>query len=251
MNQSPSCIRLPAVTCNPLQQSPEPPRYYEFGTDKHHGTAKFRCPHYAENRQKRRKIPDVALDRLRRRRSRQTAQVQPGRNHEARAARRAHLPPSLRGSVVDRRAVGGLFLQRLLKQVEPTPKAKYVAFQSYYDPSRCPGPLRGLELSLRGRLRLDEAMHPLTLLCVGMYGETLPPQDGAPVRLVVPWKYGFKSAKSIVKIKFVKSSRPPPGTAMPQRVRLLLQRESQGGPSALEPGQGTPPGRASSSAGPP
>ena len=78
----------------------------------------------------------------------------------------------------------------------------------------------------------------------GMYGETLPPQDGAPVRMVVPWKYGFKSIKSIVKIRLVGGM--PPTTwnmANPPRVRLLLQRESEGGPSALEPGERAPAGR--------
>ena len=85
-------------------------------------------------------------------------------------------------------------------------------------------------------------MHPLALLCVGMYGETLPPQDGAPVRLIVPWKYGFKSIKSIVKIKLV-GSMPPTTWNMsnPAGVRLLFERESGGGSSALEPGQGAAP----------
>jgi sulfoxide reductase catalytic subunit YedY len=98
----------------------------------------------------------------------------------------------------------GYSLNALLKQVEPTPKAKFVAFQSYYDPGQMPrARLSGLEFPYVEGLRLDEAMHPLTMLTLGMYGETLPPQDGAPVRLTVPWKYGFKSAKSLVKIKLV------------------------------------------------
>ncbi len=80
-----------------------------------------------------------------------------------------------------------------------------MAFESYYDPRQMPwGAGSGIELPYVEGLRLDEAMHPLTLLCVGMYGETLPNQDGAPVRMVIPWKYGFKSIKSIVKIRFVK-----------------------------------------------
>jgi len=96
----------------------------------------------------------------------------------------------------------GYSLSALLKAVVPTAKAKYVAFQSDYDPKQMPHAY-GIQFPYVEGLRLDEAMHPLSLLCFGMYGETLPPQDGAPVRLVVPWKYGFKSIKSIVKIKLV------------------------------------------------
>ncbi len=109
----------------------------------------------------------------------------------------------------------GYSLSALLKQVQPTPKAKFVAFQSFWDTRQMPlarPDIAGIELPYVEGLRLDEAMHPLALLCVGMYGETLPPQDGAPVRLVVPWKYGFKSIKSIVKIKLTGSSRRLPGT---------------------------------------
>ncbi|GAC1632925.1 MAG: protein-methionine-sulfoxide reductase catalytic subunit MsrP [Candidatus Acidiferrum sp.] len=96
----------------------------------------------------------------------------------------------------------GYSLSAILKQFEPTPKAKYVAFQSYYDLGQMPqSKYTGLEYPYVEGLRMDEAMHPLTLLCVGMYGETLPNQDGAPVRIIVPWKYGYKSIKSIVKIK--------------------------------------------------
>ena len=105
----------------------------------------------------------------------------------------------------------GFSLNALLKQVEPAPKAKFVAFQSYWDLKQMPlaTPMRaGIEFPYVEGLRLDEAMHPLAMLAVGMYGETLPPQDGAPVRLVVPWKYGFKSIKSLVKIKLV-GSMPP------------------------------------------
>jgi len=92
--------------------------------------------------------------------------------------------------------------------VEPTSKAKFVAFESYYDPKQMPeGKHAGIPLPYIEGLRLDEAMHPLAMLSVGMYGDSLPPQDGAPVRLVVPWKYGFKSIKSLVKIKLV-SSQP-------------------------------------------
>jgi sulfoxide reductase catalytic subunit YedY len=97
----------------------------------------------------------------------------------------------------------------LAKLVEPTSNAKYVAFQSYYDVKQMPeGPSAGIELPYVEGLRMDEAMHPLTLLTVGMYGDTLPNQDGAPVRMVVPWKYGFKSIKSLVKIRFVQDQPP-------------------------------------------
>jgi sulfoxide reductase catalytic subunit YedY len=103
----------------------------------------------------------------------------------------------------------GYSLNTILTQAQPTEKAKFVAFQSYYDIGQMPwGRHSGIELPYVEGLRLDEAMHPLTLLCVGMYGETLPNQDGAPVRIVVPWKYGFKGIKSIVKIKLVKGMPP-------------------------------------------
>jgi sulfoxide reductase catalytic subunit YedY len=103
----------------------------------------------------------------------------------------------------------GFPLNVLLKQADPTSKAKYVAFQSLYDPRQMPAAAyAGIPFPYLEGLRLDEAMHPLTLLCFGMYGESLPNQDGAPVRIVVPWKYGFKSIKSIVKIKLV-GGEPP------------------------------------------
>ncbi len=97
----------------------------------------------------------------------------------------------------------GFSLTELIKQVEPTSDAKYVEFVTLADPKQMPG-LRSsvLEWPYREGLRLDEANHPLTLLTFGLYGEVLPNQSGAPVRVVVPWKYGFKSAKSIVKISF-------------------------------------------------
>ena len=102
----------------------------------------------------------------------------------------------------------GYSLSNLLKQVEPTANAKYVEFVTLADSKQMPG-LRSpvLDWPYVEGLRMDEAMHPLTLLTVGMYGQVLPNQNGAPVRLIVPWKYGFKSAKSIVKIRLV--SRQP------------------------------------------
>ncbi|HZI85533.1 MAG TPA: protein-methionine-sulfoxide reductase catalytic subunit MsrP [Pyrinomonadaceae bacterium] len=103
----------------------------------------------------------------------------------------------------------GFPLSKILEQVEPTEPAKYVAFQTLLDPKRMPNQQTGvLDWPYVEGLRLDEAMHPLTILATGLYGEALPPQDGAPIRLVVPWKYGFKSIKSIVKIALV-ANEPP------------------------------------------
>jgi sulfoxide reductase catalytic subunit YedY len=103
----------------------------------------------------------------------------------------------------------GYSLSELLKQAEPTSKAKFVAFQSLYDHKQMPH-AGGVHFPYVEGLRMDEAMNPLALLCVGLYGETLPNQNGAPVRVVLPWKYGFKSIKSIVKIKF--QEKMPPTT---------------------------------------
>ncbi len=99
----------------------------------------------------------------------------------------------------------GFPLKDLIKRLEPTSKAKYVEFTTLYDPSQMPGQNRSvLQWPYVEGLRMDEAMNPLTLLAVGLYGkQPLPNQDGAPIRLVVPWKYGFKGIKSIVKIRFV------------------------------------------------
>jgi sulfoxide reductase catalytic subunit YedY len=98
----------------------------------------------------------------------------------------------------------GYSLSEFIKQCDPLPSAKYVQFLSLADPKQMPG-LREASLNwpYSEGLRMDEAMHPLTLLTFGLYGETLPNQDGAPVRVIVPWKYGFKSGKSIVKVRFV------------------------------------------------
>jgi sulfoxide reductase catalytic subunit YedY len=103
----------------------------------------------------------------------------------------------------------GFPLGPLLKQLEPTSRAKYVAFTTLQAPDQMPGqrlPVLGWPY-LEG-LRMDEAMHPLTILAVGLYGNALPNQNGAPVRLIVPWKYGYKSAKSIVKIRLVENQPP-------------------------------------------
>ncbi|WP_067060743.1 protein-methionine-sulfoxide reductase catalytic subunit MsrP [Roseateles chitosanitabidus] len=98
----------------------------------------------------------------------------------------------------------GYSLGELLKKAEPTGKAKYVEFTTLADKAQMPGVRSNvLDWPYVEGLRIDEAMHPLTLMAFGLYGEVLPNQNGAPLRLVVPWKYGFKSAKSIVKIRFV------------------------------------------------
>src|SRR6266545_1757741 len=98
-------------------------------------------------------------------------------------------------------------IEEILKQVQPRPGAKYVEFTTLKDPEQFPGQkpsvfgFGSLDWPYTEGLRLDEALHPLTLLTVGMYGQVLPNQNGAPVRIVIPWKYGFKSAKSIVRIR--------------------------------------------------
>jgi len=98
----------------------------------------------------------------------------------------------------------GFPLKDLLAKVKPTSKAKFVAFESLMRPSEMPGQRWDtLQWPYREGLRIDEAVHPLTILAVGLYGDVLPNQNGAPVRLVVPWKYGFKGAKSIVRISLV------------------------------------------------
>jgi sulfoxide reductase catalytic subunit YedY len=92
-------------------------------------------------------------------------------------------------------------LADVLSRFEPTSKARYVAFETLVDPEQMPGQKRRvIDWPYREGLRMDEAMHPLAILAVGMYGRILPNQNGAPIRLVVPWKYGFKSIKSIVRI---------------------------------------------------
>jgi sulfoxide reductase catalytic subunit YedY len=98
----------------------------------------------------------------------------------------------------------GYSFSEIIRRVQPTSRAKYVQFTSLADPEQMHGirmPI--LDWPYTEGLRMDEAMHPLTILCVGLYGDVLPNQDGAPVRVVIPWKYGFKNGKSIVKIRFV------------------------------------------------
>lgn len=100
----------------------------------------------------------------------------------------------------------GVGLGEVLKKYEPTSKAKFVEFRTLYDPKQMPAQnYKTLDWPYREGLRMDEAMHPLAILSVGMYGKVMPNQNGAPVRLVVPWKYGFKSIKSIVRIHFTET----------------------------------------------
>src|SRR6266481_5260205 len=97
----------------------------------------------------------------------------------------------------------GFSLSELIKRAEPLGKAKFVEFTTLLDPKQMPGQrVPVLKWPYVEGRRMDEAMHPLALLCFGMYGEVLPNQDGAPLRVVIPWKYGFKSAKAIVRIRF-------------------------------------------------
>ncbi len=103
----------------------------------------------------------------------------------------------------------GFPLGDLIKRLEPTSRAKHVAFTTLLAPDQMPGQRSSsLEWPYVEGLRMDEAMHPLTILAVGLYGQAMPNQNGAPIRLVVPWKYGFKSIKSIVKLRFVESQPP-------------------------------------------
>ncbi len=107
----------------------------------------------------------------------------------------------------------GFPLAKLIQFVEQTSAARYVAFQTLHDPEQMLGQKDrflggGLDYPYVEGLTIEEALHPLTLLALGVYGKTLPPQNGAPIRLVTPWKYGFKNIKSIVKIRFTRE-RPP------------------------------------------
>jgi methionine sulfoxide reductase catalytic subunit len=103
----------------------------------------------------------------------------------------------------------GFSLSEIIKRAQPTANAKYVQFITLADPKQMPGLSSNiLNWPYSEGLRMDEAMNPLTLVTVGLYGQVLPKQDGAPVRIIVPWKYGFKSAKSLVKIRFVEKQPP-------------------------------------------
>ena len=159
---------------------------------------------------------------------------------EAGHAGGAHLSHALRGRLVDGDPVGRLPAGELLKRVEPQGSAKYVAFETLVRPTEMPGQrgaFQALPWPYVEGLRLDEAMHPLTILAVGIYGETLPNQNGAPIRLVVPWKYGFKSIKSIVRISLIENE--PPTSWKKQNAReygFYSNVNPAGRSSALEPG---------------
>ncbi|HHI77074.1 MAG TPA: protein-methionine-sulfoxide reductase catalytic subunit MsrP [Gammaproteobacteria bacterium] len=115
----------------------------------------------------------------------------------------------------------GVPLSKVLARFQPTSKAKYVAFETLYDPKQMPGQKRDIiDWPYLEGLRMDEAMHPLTLLVTGVYGVELPGQNGAPVRLVVPWKYGFKNIKSIVRIRFTEQQ--------PRNTWAVLQPDEYG-----------------------
>jgi sulfoxide reductase catalytic subunit YedY len=205
--------------------------FYEFGTDK--SDPARRMPAALKPR------PWTVAGR---RRGQEARHLRPRRAAQARADGRAHLPAALRRRLVDGDPVGGLVaVAELIKRVEPTGNAKYVQFVTLADKAQMPG-LRSsvLDWPYVEGLRLDEAMHPLTLLAFGMYGEVLPNQNGAPVRLVVPWKYGFKSGKSIVKIRFVDKQPKTSWETAAAGIRLLFQRQPEGRPPALEPGHRAP-----------
>ena len=107
----------------------------------------------------------------------------------------------------------GISLAEIIRRAEPTSRAKFVAFETLFDPKQLPGQASaslggGIDYPYVEGLRIDEAMHPLSFLAMGLYGKTLPAQNGAPIRLVVPWKYGFKSIKSIVSIRLVEKMPP-------------------------------------------
>ena len=122
----------------------------------------------------------------------------------------------------------GIPLADILKRFKPTSKAKYVAFTSLADRSQMPGmAYDSIVWPYREGLRMDEAMHPLTLLATGLYGKPLPNQNGAPIRLVVPWKYGFKSIKSIIRIEFTEK--------MPKTSWNMLQPDEYGFYSNVNP----------------
>ncbi|MFD1914065.1 protein-methionine-sulfoxide reductase catalytic subunit MsrP [Halodurantibacterium flavum] len=115
----------------------------------------------------------------------------------------------------------GFELRHLLARIEPQPSARYVAFETLLRPEEMPGQrTRLLDWPYREGLRLDEAMHPLTIIATGLYGEDLPNQNGAPLRLVVPWKYGFKSVKSIVRITLTETQ--------PETTWQMLQPQEYG-----------------------
>ena len=140
----------------------------------------------------------------------------------------------------------GFPLAAVIKRPSPPSRPSTSPSHAARSRRRCPGRSDGvLDWPYVEGLRIDEAMHPLALLAVGLYGEELPNQNGAPIRLVVPWKYGFKGIKSIVQITLHRDAAATTwNVAGAERVRLLRQREPRGRPPALEPGHRAPHRRA-------
>ena len=203
-------------------------------------------------RQTRPKIPHPPLESKDRRPGRQEAGTRRRHDYQDGPSRGAHLPPSLRRGMVDRRSLGWLLAERTDQARESHQQGQV---RRVHDHPRSQANARPaghvLQWPYVEGLRMDEAMHPLALLCFGMYGEDLPNQDGAPLRIVVPWKYGFKSAKAIVRIRF--TEKQPQNTwniSAPNGVRFLFQRESAPWtiPAGVRPGSA---GSANSSSAPP
>ena len=133
----------------------------------------------------------------------------------------------------------GYPLSALLKQVEPTNNAKYITFETALQPDAMPGVSRRiLDWPYVEALRMDEAMHPLTILVFGLYGKVLPNQNGAPMRLAVPWKYGFKSGKSIVRIRGVEEQPVSSWTMAAPGTRRAYAIRNPDVPHLAEPGDG-------------
>jgi sulfoxide reductase catalytic subunit YedY len=203
--------------------------FYEFGTDK------------ADPARNAHTLKVSRVDGRSGRAGQEACQIHAGRPAQAQRSGGEDLPPALCGGVVHGHPLGGLLHERTDRKVEPLGNAKYVEFVTQADPKTMPFVgSRVLDWPYVEGLRMDEAMNPLTLLTFGMYGEVLPNQNGAPVRLVVPWKYGFKSGKSLVKIRFTDKEPKTAWNKAAAGIRLLLQREPQRRPSALEPGDRAP-----------
>ncbi len=197
LRELPGVARGPFATDEPLTRYADATRYnnfYEFGTDKQDP---------AEHAGSLRPEPwSVAIE---------GEVARPGRV----PLEQLLLPHALEERVYRLRCVEawsmvipwiGIPLGEVLKRFEPTSRAKYVGFETLFDPEQMPGQRRAiLDWPYSEGLRIDEAMHPLAILAVGMYGRVLPNQNGAPLRLVVPWKYGFKSIKSIVRIRLLEA----------------------------------------------
>ena len=191
-------------------------------------------------------LKTAPVERRGRRAVRQARHLQHRRHHEVGAARGAHLPASLRRGVVDGDAVDRLSAERVPEALRADARRRSSSSSRRWSiRGRCRArPSRALQWPYVEGLRMDEAMHPLTLLGLGLYGEVLPNQNGAPIRLVVPWKYGFKSIKSIVRVSLRRERAAQHlEAAAVVGVRLLRQRQSAGRSPALVAGQRAPPRR--------